>query len=103
MPDDFVFYSSDETNEEIDLPIKFDPVIAGEKEKRTVFLENVSKGSITFNELEIEDNEEVSVERYTDNLNQEELGKVVLVFEPNLTDNQPVKAQLNIDYDLMIE
>lgn len=100
MAEDLKFYESQDSQEVLSLPISFDPVIAGEEQVRSVFVENTSDGRASFDDVRIVGNQ-VSVESFVEGLDSGQRSELMLRFEPNLSDKEPVEAEIVFDYSLV--
>jgi len=100
MAEDLMFYESRTGDDELGLPIDFDPVVAGEEEVRSVFVENTSSGKASFDDVTCME-DQVIVEGFVDNLDPGDRAELILRFEPNLGDREPVDAELVFDYSLI--
>lgn len=102
MSKNFAFYESKDLDKELELPLQFDAVVAGETEEKQIFVENISRGRIEISQVTTRDSDEVKVESFASDLTQGSAGEIVLSFQPNTTDHKPVEADLVFDYKLTI-
>lgn len=88
-----LFYDK-ELNNPINENISFEPVMAGEKTEKTLFVQNNLDWMADI-ELSVEGSD-VKIEKNISTLNPKSSDSIVLSFEPKLTTIKPINAKINI-------
>jgi len=88
-----IFYDKESKNP-IGETISFEPLMAGEKTEKTLFVHN-NLDWVADVELAVEGND-VKIEKNISTLNPKSSDSIILSFEPKLTTMKPINARINI-------